>query len=127
MISLELAKRLKGLGLKWEPQEGDRIYKSKNEIATMCKGCGMFHYGTLETYLETWKNAYIMDKRYVWIPRLDQLLAEIEKRGYKWGLLYEGQISVSKGTNYKTFDANSPEEATAQALIWILEQKQATE
>ena len=60
----------------------------------------------------------------LWLPRLDQLLAQIEAEGYKWGLLCEGEISIS-GKHFKTFTASSPDQAAAEALIWILESKEA--
>jgi hypothetical protein len=60
----------------------------------------------------------------LWLPRLDQLLAEIEGQGWKWGLLFEGQIDVTSGNQHKSFyAADSPEEAAAQALLWIYEQR----
>ena len=122
MLSLELAKRLKELGLKWEPQRGDQyrvlLYKRLTQI-----------------YDADPKNEYRI-KDSVWLPRLDQLLAEIEERGYWWVLshiafergVYKYEMVVSKKHSLQKdeiFIADSPTEATAQALIWILEQEGA--
>lgn len=81
------------------------------------------------------------DKK-LFVPRLDQLLAEIEKRGYHYAL--GNQIIKATGYQYKLtiynydqaykiqdkdsflitdFYANSPDEACAQALLWIIEQE----
>lgn len=69
----------------------------------------------------------------LWLPRLDQLLAEIEKRGYVWKLRSraDGKYFVALfGKNDENYlvqcywtEADSPEEAAAQALIWILKQE----
>ena len=92
MISIETAKALKGL--EWKPKEvPEGIY---------------------------------------FAPRLDQMLAEIEKRGYEYSLNTstvgnkEYFILVSK-RNYgflinEAFRSNAPEEAAAQALLWILKE-----
>ena len=66
----------------------------------------------------------------LWLPRLDQLLAEIEKRlqiNERW-ILGQDFITILKETAdcdeavYHDV-ADSPEEAAAQALLWILEQE----
>ena len=120
MLSLELAKRLKELGLEWEPQRGDQyrelLYKRLTQI-----------------YDADPKNEYRI-KDSVWLPRLDQLLAEIEKRGYAWELSVDEAdkppyaicfFSTPREIGQKWFTADSPEEAAAKALIWILEQEGA--
>ena len=63
-------------------------------------------------------------------PRLEQLLAEIEKRGYLWELSIDdvdkppyALYLTTPTRNKKWFTAESAEEATAQALLWILNQK----
>lgn len=122
MLSLELVKRLKELGLEWEPQRGDWYYNHHGYVSGTTTTLDLLNEVTV--LIQSISRDYA-NRTVHFAPRLDQLLAEIEKRGYKWGLLYEGQISVSKGTNYKTFDADSPEEAAAAALIWILEQEGA--
>ena len=72
----------------------------------------------------------------LFLPRLDQLLSEIEKRSgrYKYELTGSRVYPLSNNLkpNYRItiqtdrvlpFFADSPEEATAQALLWILEQE----
>lgn len=65
------------------------------------------------------------DKK-LWVPCLDQLLAEIEKRGYVWDIsLNPAQDHkyacwvVNKDGHNCPF-ADSPEEAAALGLLWIL-------
>lgn len=100
MISLETAKALKDAGLVWEPKLGD-LFK---------------------------------------LPRLDQLLAEIVKnnwgcrlsvlwiedfpKGYECLLARTEETEEGKWEEYaQRFVTASPEEAAAQALLWILNQK----
>jgi hypothetical protein len=69
----------------------------------------------------------------LFLPRLDQLLAEIEGRGYGWKLEKFHAYNLRRMQIYKIndllgcFEADSPEEAAAQSLIWILEQKHPAE
>lgn len=68
-------------------------------------------------------------KEDAWIPRLDQLLVEIEKRDYFW-ILNTQRICIapkSEILNYegmlseKIFEGE-PEDAAADALLWVLGQ-----
>lgn len=116
MISIETAKALKGL--EWKPKMGDWYYfgdSAENQSLVINP-----------SEKEVPEGIYFA-------PRLDQLLAEIEKRGYIWAvdvLAYNEKIqgnavSVSKSfewENEKEFRANTPEEAVAQALLWILKE-----
>lgn len=123
MLSLETAKKLKDAGMQWEPNYAD-LY---------------------QLIIEGIENIYCYDEsilacleinRYnpTWIPRLDQLLAEIEKRGYNWNIgsgefwpdkpkycmgLFGEEGQYIKGQFY----GDSPDESAAQALLWILEQE----
>lgn len=154
MLSLELARRLKLAGLAWEPQKGDQYKElSYERLTQIYDGNPVYEYRV---------------KNSIWLPRLDQLLAEIEKRGWDIDLMHfaknrdntevrddpswscevnkflrlrQGDDGSPKlmGTDHEVnvngpwqeerlnefFDADSPEEATAQALIWILEQEGA--
>lgn len=129
MLSLETARKLKGAGLKWKPSIGDQYRELLYEKLT-------------QIYDADPINEYRI-KKSIWLPRLDQLLAEIEKRGYGYELTsypasYFAELGDSFPITYKLklFDevglekefgdcANvfSSEEAAAQALIWILEQE----
>lgn len=96
MLSIETAKKLKDAGLVWNPDIGD---------------------------------IFFIEEEWLFAPRLDQLLAEIEKRGYGWKLEKFHAYNLRRMQIYKIndllgcFEADSPEEAAAQALLWILEQK----
>ena len=111
MISLELAKKLKEAGLEWKPKKGD-FY-------------GVF--GTNSIELITIDRNDIVPRNIIWLPSLDQLLAEIEKRGYGWKLEKFHAYNLRRMEIYKVndllgcFGGNSPEEAAASALLWILE------
>ena len=117
MMSLETANDLKESGLKWEPNFGDMYWWSgeTNVVDKHEQG-----------------HANTMKSSAVFLPRLDQLLAEIEKRECAWELSVDEAdkppyaiclSSTSKEIGQKWFQADSPEEAAAQALIWILEQE----
>lgn len=120
MISLETARKLKEAGLQWEPQMGDFLY-----------------YFTVLGTTVTWRISviseddnedsniviYIDDGDWIFAPRLDQLLAEIEKRGWKWSIVPSRNRYCLIFTTVKQFVADSPDEAAALALLWILEQE----
>lgn len=115
MISLETAKKLKEAGLQWEHKNGDWFYWRES--------LGVYTLSMDTLWVE--KNNEV-----VFAPRLDQMLAEIDKLGYayrvtgKWGK-EPYKITVIKEKPLLDFNSwgYSPEEATAQALIWILEQE----
>lgn len=106
MISFETAKALKDAGFEWGNQLGDKCYQENRER--------------------------------IFAPRLDQLLVEIEKRGYRYRLdsnpddetnkFYTPTVELlvkDKKCKFRWWVAfadcaDSPEEATAQALLWIL-------
>lgn len=75
MLSLETARELKEAGLEWEPQFGDFYYTYHNALAVAEKTypCG-----------NEWVT--IRHEIMTFAPRLDQLLAEIERRGYGYEL-----------------------------------------
>ena len=125
MLSLETAQRLKAAGLKWEPQEGDFLYYHTYGEGSELGVISDSDMG--EHREESLDNIYTGE--WIFAPRLDQLLAEIEKRGWKHELYSHPEFGkyhcvIQKGGIRRLFDANSPEEAAAQALIWILAQKE---
>lgn len=116
MISLELAKALKAAKLEWEPQLHDKYltaycFKVPTAVIFNPEKC-------------KWEGTE------VWLPRLDQLLQEIERRGQLWQIVYEGEILKYQirvyPKDYVTcwqmhgFPGDTPEEAAAQALLFIL-------
>jgi len=132
VISLDTAKKLKDAGLKWEPQEGDWFYWWVN--------------GAIDV-LSTHNQLLVQCSGGIFAPRLDQLLAEIEKRGYWCAIMPTNAVGIDvnylaelyrlgelsghlelvwrkevDGFLIAEFRADSPEEAATLALIWILEQ-----
>lgn len=119
MISLELATKLKEAGMKWKPQVGDCYYR------VGARYLRMVDYDQL-----LWEN--VQPGYYVWgtdvfVPRLDQLLGTIEGLGWRWNLNCFGIIKIHdkdwQGEVYhrKEFINDSSDDASAEALIWILE------
>ena len=62
----------------------------------------------------------------IWLPRLDQLQAEIEQRGWDWSMskgLHGYGCIVIKDYDLSFSDiADTPEEAVGLALLWILQE-----
>lgn len=110
MLSLEKAVALKKAGLRWTPQPGD-LYSPADVPGEVFVCDGNVVPGPDD----------------VWLPRLDQLLREIEKRGYGYSLdCFPGKgkrISIWKDDDFEDiehFVASTPGDAIADALIWIL-------
>jgi hypothetical protein len=124
LLSLETAKALKEAGLKWEPQLGDYY------VADYDNGLG-------PTKPQVAKVAEFGEPgpEHIWLPRLDQLLAEIEGLGYWWQIEIRDGAYICKvglegfmpGGNGDTarLKADSPEEAAAQSLLWILQKEES--
>jgi len=112
MISLEMAKKLKEAGLEWEPQEGDAYHDSASDTIYYSQ------YPPLESA------NYI---RFTWLARLDQLLAKIRELGYKWFVETDTEryfirvVEIKKPNNFHVIFSDSPANAAASALLWILE------
>jgi len=119
MISIDKAKILKELGLKWEPKRGDYyLYESLANKETC-----------VDLIMQD-NPGFWCDAVRTWLPRLDQLLNEIEKLGYhprieKWeDEFYEcnpcllGIYSKGYGKMNKTW-----EDAVADVLIGLLEKE----
>jgi hypothetical protein len=130
MIKLETARKLKEAGLSWEPKVGDLFYWESNNDGWKIDA---FTIDDIEDNLEEVKDC-LENEEWLPCPRLDQLLGEIEARGYWWELYknpmqfptgsYDIQISQGIDFKYHTpLATDSPEEAAAQALLWILEQE----
>ena len=115
MISLEKAKCLKEAGLLWEPKRGDKYQ----------------FFGV--------SDVSIMDRQIIvnpeadfltWLPSLSQLLAKIDTSGYTYSLYKrtgDGRASMVLWTGAgEVFDkwSTTPEDAAADALIWLLGQEQ---
>lgn len=158
MISLEMAKRLKDAGLKWEPQNGDWFATGDDEYANIfvisgeqqlvdelggkqwffhghscVRGDGCFMDETASYCMnmdgfrcDNWKYDVTSAREMLWLPRLDQLLAEIEKTEYRWEITYRGGfyyvILPDRGKKYAVWKGQL-DELAAEALLWIYEQE----
>lgn len=136
MISFETAKALKDAGLEWEPKLGD-LFNTLECIDAENTSFGIWDEEMQEAYDTPGADIDGMHKGSLWLPRLDQLLAEIVKN--TWGcrlsvlwiedfpIGYECLLSRREETEDGKWDVYaqrfvmaSPEEAAAQALLWIL-------
>lgn len=113
MISIELSKKLKVAGLKWEPKKGDWFIDLDFPE---------------NTNLNREDNPCLSREYFAWLPSLSDLLAEIERRGYGW--LMENKFGyafmvIGKGlADSNRFIRNkSPDDGAGQALLWIMEQE----
>ena len=115
MISMEKARELKSAGLAWVPKQFDFYHNTNNkrdEIVVLNK----------QAIADTGK------VNLIWFPSLSQLLAEIEARyPYLWqvGRRESGRykmVLMDCGYNVTSFEADTPEDACADALLWILKQ-----
>jgi len=135
MISLDMAKRLKEAGLKWVPQVGDWFRTEK-------LGPQVVYLGWMEVGNdpETSTDAPVLCPaiiRYrhaecIWLPRLDQMIQEIDQREFWWEIKhvlvdsnikkYKARISKKHNTSIpeKIFSTTTPDESAALALEWIL-------
>lgn len=121
MLILETAKKLKAAGLKWEPQRGDWYYNHHGYVSGTTTTLDLLNEVTV--LIQSISRDYA-NRTVHFAPRLDQLLAEIERRGYTWSLELtdEGKyvINIFKGAQGVCCKiADSPEEAAAEALLWI--------
>jgi hypothetical protein len=121
IISLELAKKLKDAGLTWEPQYGDFYY--------MRFGDGTLNTGEVEVFKKGFDCTPFPEED-IFAPRLDQLLAEIEKYGINWELFktWEGSYCCELYVGSKNYNElvyteayENMEKTAGQALLWILE------
>ena len=133
MLSLELAEKLKSLGLAWEPKNNDAIFLKHDFYGDMfstvvsSKNNTIYHTSNFIGY--HWDDIDII----TWLPLLDQLLVEIQKHVDELSLDLENKkrnewvctigIYTEYGTSVNEYLANSPEDAAAQALLWLIEQE----
>lgn len=113
MLSLELAKKLKEAGLCQTLKYGDLFYHGRENDKCIF-GVTVFD------------DSIFPPRRTIRAPRLDQLLAEIERRGYELQLHIPCPslaLFSSNGFLLETFAAETPEDAAGQALLWILERE----
>lgn len=130
MISLEKAKALKEVGLKWEPKLLDIFTMCAEDIEgiepyTVCVAKTKKDVEDIVKLLDTDK--YDMAEC-IWLPRLDQLLGEIERQEWEIRLIIKKERTIlavigygryHKGIVSTQFKADTPEDAAAEALLWI--------
>lgn len=119
MITLDTARKLKEAGVKWVPKEGDWFYNTKFGPTVMSL-----------TKLSAWQKKYKDHKkpvwqRLVWLPRLDQILAEIRKRHWWYYMSFVGgehhmRVFPHDTSKPQCFNDSIPEEAAGLALLHIL-------
>lgn len=120
MISLDKARRMKELGLKWEPKKFDLFTNGDEVLVVLYTETGL----NKTLFIKT-QYGLCMGDGWIWLPRLEQLLAEIERHvkfvkitklimEKKWLALVDGE----------QFMADDPADAAADALIWIISQKE---
>jgi hypothetical protein len=110
MISLEKARALKDAGLEWEPGFGDIAWDNDENAEAV-----IFRVNN---------GIYLGDA--VWLPRLGQLLAEIRKHRNCALYVFEDWFEVELpkiDLDSNCFKSDTPEDAAADALLWILTQQ----
>jgi len=128
MISIDKAKQLKSLGLQWNPKHGDwhkADYWPTPILLTI--DALRLNDKEIKCVIENIKNR---DDE-VWLPRLDQMLDEIEKYNYTYSLIkvgglgkYNMIIKLQGSLNVSSqFYHDTREDAVADALIFLLECK----
>jgi len=116
-VSLEMAKKLKETGLKWEPKEGDwyhivfeeDIYP---EPLLFCSEC----------------NCLSDPETYIWLPTLSDLLEWLENKGYLPDVVcnivnYGCILWTNNGKDHPkcvgNFHGDTWEDAVAKAVLWL--------
>lgn len=126
LLSLEKARELAKV-LPWEPKVGDMVYLWN--VEQLVVGCPAPSKVSLNRWTDPKPTANC-----IFAPRLDQLLAEIERHGWNADsvTLRDGGygcdiywLSATVHTKYETFTGESREDAAAVALLWILEKEHA--
>ena len=118
MLSLNKAKELKSAGLVWYPEVGDMVYLWTVDQVVI--GCPTPSKVLLNRWTDPKPTAEC-----IFAPSLSQLLAEIEKRDELVQIASRsgGGWLCGIGCGAKYFFADTPEGATAAALIWLMENK----
>ena len=122
MIGLEKARALKEAGLVWEPK--------KHDLSTLLDAPWLDGPVSLRSVTAESAKEWANDERIVFMPRLGQLLAGFKARGCGYSLDYvpgKGErISIWQDEDcedVKHFAADTPEDAAADALLYLLGQE----
>ena len=118
-ISLDTARKLKDAGLKWEPKVNDfACFKDRRGIVRSVRWDEKLSLWVLVVDFDHHRDSGSYEY-FTWLPRLDQLLAEIEQRGYWWVLNGITCLFGTDDDNHRTH-GDTPEQAAAEALLGIL-------
>lgn len=126
MLSLETSKKLREAGFPQSFAHYDRVYYE----GFMQSVIDFDHDNGNKVWI-TGYNIPVNISSCVFAPDLDQMLAWIEAKGYAYSLFntlpyYRFSLSKIMGefldSRQIKFQADSPEEAVAQAVLWIIEQ-----
>jgi len=124
MISIEKAKKLKFLGLVWNPKIGDWHKADYWPTPTL------FTVDTLRLDDKEIECVIENIKENTWLPSLAQMLNEIKKYNWNYALYSENEIEIETRIEniaiidrHRNFEGNIIEDIIADALIWILQCK----
>jgi len=124
MISIDKAKQLKELGLKWNPKCGDWYKADYWPTPTL------FTTDTLRLDDKEIENVIKNVKNNIWLPSLKQLLDKIKEYNWTYALYSENEIEIETRMEYislidrnRNFEGEIIEDIVADALIWILKCK----
>lgn len=136
MISTELAQKLRDAGLKWEhrpddsytfePQTIQPIIKRPDSPGIITVEAGRY---SLDNPCAVRRYTLLKPSHAVWLPSLEQLLEEIEKRGWEASieLTHNDQpaeyrcIITHAFQGRAKFTGPTSEESAGLALLWLLE------
>jgi hypothetical protein len=108
-VSVLLAKRLKQEGMEWYPRDGDIVLFRDNQFVLTERE--IFNLGITA-----------LQKEYLWLPRLGDLLDWLESKGCQYQLSSSNAfLYVSPdGRVCKTFKAGTRENSAGEAVLWTL-------
>ncbi|NPV92372.1 MAG: hypothetical protein HPY50_16525 [Firmicutes bacterium] len=128
MISIDTAKRLKNLGMQWEPQADDEF------VANWPPWAGKEVYDVVASDSPSLKQMgivvgakgiYPRDFSY-WMPPLDTMLKQFQQKGISWLLLNDTFLVYShrkiNNQHLLRVKNQSQQQAAAEALAWLLQQ-----
>ena len=122
MINLETARKLKDAGLEWEPKVNDfACFKDRRGIVRSVRWDEKLSLWVLVVDFDHHRDSGSYEY-FTWLPRLDQLLAEIERQGWDW-IMDKGSMTLYRDKEWGSQFFGVPDDAAANALLWILERE----
>ncbi len=117
MLDWELAKKLRDAGLPWRP----RLFEIDDNCWAECY--------KMNPPTDDWDE---VTKQYILLPRLDQLIAFMEERGYRVESKQDACYIFHPNKPHicpwwQKFLAENRTNAAGEALLWILQQEQAVD